>query len=484
MSRSRRAVLLLLGLGVAWVALIFAWGPSVLTLPVDLVIARRAGLGQGLTFDGLHPTTGFHPLWLLVLIPLQSFTASADLSMRCVLTLQVGSFLVGLVGLSRVPGLALERLALVGVAVLLPFHTAKIVLNGQESAVVWLLACALVVQVSRPLESRRAALLLGALAGALVLARLSLVTVAVPMLVAAASRSRASAANGAVSGAGLAIIVAAYVIWNIAESGHAVPVSAAIKVGVQSWSVLRLTVGVGVLVVSAALWWRFRTSVLAAVVFGAFVQSVVDVALRGRWVPEIWTLVPHLLGGVLWLAGASPWILRALLGAAVALAGLSWTLRVEPESWSTYAAARRAGEWLAEHASEGQVAAGWDCGMVAAFSGRRVVNLDGLVNSWEFKEQVLDGKSMDAYLDKVRPDFLVQYIPVALLRRGGAIRFKGATLDDWRVLHQECLVFRSAVRPWRRERQVFLILSRGVQGEGRRLREVSASLCAEEEAGR
>ncbi|MFN7144622.1 MAG: hypothetical protein ACK4YP_12660, partial [Myxococcota bacterium] len=31
-----------------------------------LVIARNLGAGRGFTFDGVDPTTGFHPLWLAI----------------------------------------------------------------------------------------------------------------------------------------------------------------------------------------------------------------------------------------------------------------------------------------------------------------------------------------------------------------------------------------------------------------------------------
>ncbi len=33
-------------------------------------VAQNIGLGHGITFDGIHPTNGFHPLWLLICIPI------------------------------------------------------------------------------------------------------------------------------------------------------------------------------------------------------------------------------------------------------------------------------------------------------------------------------------------------------------------------------------------------------------------------------
>lgn len=47
-------------------------------------IARNAALGQGFTFDGLHPTNGFHPLWAWLLIPFfEIFSDSVWAPIRC-----------------------------------------------------------------------------------------------------------------------------------------------------------------------------------------------------------------------------------------------------------------------------------------------------------------------------------------------------------------------------------------------------------------
>lgn len=39
-----------------------------------LVLARNIALGQGPTFDGLEITNGFHPLYLLLLVPLATWS--------------------------------------------------------------------------------------------------------------------------------------------------------------------------------------------------------------------------------------------------------------------------------------------------------------------------------------------------------------------------------------------------------------------------
>src|SRR5262245_31577955 len=41
-----------------------------------LTLARNLAHGLGTTFDGLHPTNGYHPLWMLCLAPLVGVAAS------------------------------------------------------------------------------------------------------------------------------------------------------------------------------------------------------------------------------------------------------------------------------------------------------------------------------------------------------------------------------------------------------------------------
>src|SRR6185436_2667256 len=44
------------------------------------VIARNLAHGLGSTFDGIVPTNGYHPLWMLVLVPLAALTIGAGVS--------------------------------------------------------------------------------------------------------------------------------------------------------------------------------------------------------------------------------------------------------------------------------------------------------------------------------------------------------------------------------------------------------------------
>jgi hypothetical protein len=59
----------------------------------------------------------------------------------------------------------------------------------------------------------------------------------------------------------------------------------------------------------------------------------------------------------------------------------------------------------------------------------------------------------------IHPDYVVQYLPLELLRGDDPrVAFKGVALGGWHVLHHECVTFRSTVSPWRVERYVYLVL--------------------------
>lgn len=53
-----------------------------------LEIARNISSGNGITFDGLNRTNGFHPLWQAVLVPVFLMTQSRDLAAQAVTMLQ------------------------------------------------------------------------------------------------------------------------------------------------------------------------------------------------------------------------------------------------------------------------------------------------------------------------------------------------------------------------------------------------------------
>jgi hypothetical protein len=62
--------------------------------------------------------------------------------------------------------------------------------------------------------------------------------------------------------------------------------------------------------------------------------------------------------------------------------------------------------WIKKHISEEAVLAGTDVGLIGYFSDRTVINLDGLINSYEFYEY-LKRHQRDEFLVKKKADYLV-----------------------------------------------------------------------------
>jgi hypothetical protein len=74
---------------------------------------------------------------------------------------------------------------------------------------------------------------------------------------------------------------------------------------------------------------------------------------------------------------------------ALVYTGRSFT---DPTLRSIQIANRDAGVWIDEHLPDDAVLASWDAGAVGYFSHRRVVNIDGVVNSLEFHDARLAGR--------------------------------------------------------------------------------------------
>src|SRR5262247_155595 len=102
-----------------------------------LGVARNLVAGKGCTFDGIHATNGFHPLWLGTLIPVFALFKDDTTALRAVMAIQIvltvlGAFAVLRALLPRLgPGAVTAALAIVT----LP-GAATILSGGLESCLV------------------------------------------------------------------------------------------------------------------------------------------------------------------------------------------------------------------------------------------------------------------------------------------------------------------------------------------------------------
>jgi hypothetical protein len=444
-----------------------------------LEVARRMSRGEGSTFDGIHATNGYHPLWQWTLVPLswlfpgQSTFTKATLVLALLLTFVALLLVVRVVWRLAGPGPAL-------VGGILAIHGRDglqglaISVNGMEAAaVVTALAAlltALVWWADQP-GSRRA-VVVGFCCAVAVLARLDLVAVLwlVPVSMAFRLRSWRPAANVMI---GAVAIGGPFAVWFLTRYHHVLTTSATIKQHQMAVSFDerfggRLTPGsvryllsvardylrvlldptrenladagsplaaiIGAAATALALagmvigcLQRFRSpqglaarrsrtlsaegfglSVTAAVVVAKAVFDVVNAPLWAKvWysAPQHFAL-PFALGAFGWITVMWLWARRRLFGALAAAALIAVCLPVNAGLVSgTHHSPRLAGgwqdeillasRWILRDGPEGRYGAG-DAGLLAyqLDRSRDVVNLDGLVNNYEFAELMSTGATM------------------------------------------------------------------------------------------
>jgi hypothetical protein len=222
--------------------------------------AQNISEGQGVTFDGLGPTNGFHPLWLLVCIPVFAL-ARFDL----VLPLRVLILILGL--LNAGAGILLLRLgkrvfseeAAVFVSsywVLAPYIHKTVIVAGLESGInafflIWLWYRLISLPTIENWEDKKKPVLeIGFLAALAVLSRLDNVFVAFMVglwllwlgwQVPSWKELNLKVRWKRLFGLGLAYsipiitLVGAYLLWNELYIGHLFPISSEVK---QWWGSL------------------------------------------------------------------------------------------------------------------------------------------------------------------------------------------------------------------------------------------------------
>jgi 4-amino-4-deoxy-L-arabinose transferase-like glycosyltransferase len=194
-------------------------------------IAKHAVEGSGFSFDGLHATNGFHPLFCWLALPVFALTSSAWLPIRvlmCLLALASAGtgYVVYRVGRSLGDERAGELMALL--FLLSPF-TWIIPLRGCEGSLAVLCVALALWQATSMREIATVPLLkLGALVGLAGLARTENVFLALGMVAWLATRTRQWRHYLAFAGAA-ALVVSPWLVWNLAQFGTIVQVSGSAK---------------------------------------------------------------------------------------------------------------------------------------------------------------------------------------------------------------------------------------------------------------
>lgn len=408
-------------------------------------IARNLAAGSGSTFDGLHATNGYHPLWLWILAGIHRLSPRP---------LMWGTILQGVLMAAgaSMAFLAARRRVATGPAVLAAFVFVGLIermaLSGLEfvSHAALVIACAWLWLAGGAGTARWALATGGALALG-VLARLDVMLLAIALAASVVLRPGTRKAVRLLALAGPPVVVlGAYLVWNQAEFGHALPVSAAAK---RLWSAALLQRDPAYQAggwlwakLGNALWiprhlgstWVFG---LAAGTAGAAVLSFTPAGRCTR------ALRPFVAAGTLQLAAYvllhhgeltyARWyyVLPPLMAAFAAADVVAWAAErfgraraVLPAAacavvvlataiglarWRREESAREpllgAASWARANLSPDARIGAWNAGTLGYLSGRTVVNLDGLVNSWTFLES--EQYDLCAYWERNRITHLI-----------------------------------------------------------------------------
>ncbi len=434
---------------VVWLIVVWTWSALHLTMTVDdafyyFKTAFHVGRGVGSSFDGINSTDGYHPLWLAMLaLVFKPLPGDFVLLTRVAFTLQIVMVWLGGIWLARLREAGGPKLLWSLALVIANPLAAKIVLCGQETALQFMLSAAALVlwwsmrespHGDRPMRWA----VLGLVCSLAALARLDnaffcAALLAMPVVLPSereraaglAARFKASAVGMVVFGAGLG----AYLVYHFVAFHHLMPVSGAIKQHLDDSEVAPAAARVAAVAIPLAgivgIWLAARRrqsrvlALLAPPVAGALIVAIYNFGLRGEMslqLVRIWYLEPYLLAGVLAIGAvlASPprrWVTYALaIAGAIWLAGcvFSWRYRLNERSYSLYRAAERCSRWVDSH-DVGTIGAAWDAGFAGAFTDKPVMNLDGLISSWEYKDY-LDHGTVDDFVTHQHPvDFVVQY---------------------------------------------------------------------------
>lgn len=197
--------------------------------------AWNAVRGQGLSFDGIHATNGFHPLWMALLLPLAALAPDRELLTHMALTLCAFSATAAVAVLTafcwRLGGRAAAMTcALLGSGFLLFGATRWITLNGLESALFLFTAALAAAAGERCLRAdgaRQHALLWGAALGLVALSRLEYTLPCLALLAVVWAVAR-HARHGYALAAYLALLTP-YTLWNLVTFHSLTTVSALVK---------------------------------------------------------------------------------------------------------------------------------------------------------------------------------------------------------------------------------------------------------------
>ena len=407
-----------------------------------LQIAGNIVDGLGSTFHGLTPTNGYHPLWMAGAIAAMWLAAGdKTTALHLVVMIQVGLVLgTMLVFLRLARSMALQA-PLVGLTVVLGYLVGT-GLYGSEAHLNALLMTAGLLSLWHTLADGRLRwwLATGLAFGLSILARLDNVFVvaalcAIGVVYANGRQPRFLAASATALAIGGLAMLAPYLAWNMAEFGHLMPISGAIKSTFPSFSpelnrlgsmgkIAALAGGLALLVGRFLDHDRRRQVIWYGLGTGVMVHAFYVVGFTDHYTYWAWYYVPGVLAAglaVAYLAGrVATMVGRALcwqgMGVVMVALALSLLLGIAARTWlkafnpvhagpvtidipiNEYRWTDEFGKWMRQNMPAGSRVFVFDWpGAIAFYSGMQILPMDGLVNDFNYNDDLLES-GVEQYL--------------------------------------------------------------------------------------
>lgn len=491
-SISKESLILSAGLAVGLlICLRLAWMPLQTTLSrfvfedafYYLRVAHSLVEGHGSSFDGIHPTNGYHPLWMLICMLLASaFPLSANMPVHILLSMCAGFHVLAALMIYKIVSLGGSR-ALAVVAALLwifNYHVTGIAMCGLETSLFAFLVSvtAYFYTLRRRDLSIRQSVVCGILLGLVALSRLDGALLGFAL---AADqlylflRGREPARRFAerlvpMSLLGFAMIIP-WMVWSYSVSGTIFPNShRAQKVWIGSGGgfsfqdlfgvfhkyapaignvygfspIIAIALPLFFVFCVALVWGREKRKVgLPIIVFGIYplihaLYYGINFAPLNRYIYPAHLFAFAGMATVLgcWLLANRRRKLVRALGVATVISLIINMLVGGVSAWRDGIASVKThslhgtmyGEgvpWLKKHVGADERVGAFNCGIYAYFSGKTIVNLDGVMNDSVIP--ALEERRLIGYIREQEIKYVIDWegqIDVALGGLGGVVDYR------------------------------------------------------------
>ena len=414
----------------AWVPVLILWSHAPFTITFDdayyyFQIGKELAHGHGSTFNGLDHTNGYHPLWqgICALPYVVGLTGLA--AVRALLVLQLVLWAATLWIVAGIVGPKLSRVSTGTVAVLLALiagnpYVFKIFVNGLESGVVALAYAGLIAAILKR-NDRLVALFL-------VLAFLSRTDAVFFIGCLFLFEPRAWRRFLPVG-----VVAAAYLLVNQIVFGNPLQVSGVVKrqpltagrlIAVVVVSAVALAIGVGLRRLASERFERTTTFLSNTAWFAAACVLLVGYYRVLSVEVYLWYYAPVALYLFMLLLHSAGDFAEAVVAEGQSLRTVQAILVLpfvfafafsarqitDPQLRSLQEGDRAAALWVRDNTPSGTVLASWDAGVIGYFSDRPVVNLDGVVNSFEWERALHHAPAAtSAFLVKRHAELVVNH---------------------------------------------------------------------------